>query len=120
MALFGNGRTILLLALMLTAVLACAAVLLVAGSAPAYAAKGDFSGLVDIGGGRKIYMECSGTGSPTVVLIAGKGNGARDGWSQALDPDDPVHDAPGRVQHRCDQAAAGRPLVRRNHRHHAA
>ena len=101
MALFGNGRTILLLALMLTAVLACAAVLLVAGSAPAYAAKGDFSGLVDIGGGRKIYMECSGTGSPTVVLIAGKGNGARDGWSQALDPDDPVHQAP------TDQVALG-------------
>src|SRR5829696_86098 len=102
MSLFANRRTMLLLALMLTAVLACAAVLLVAGSAPAYAAKGDFAGLVDIGGGRKIYMECSGTGSPTVVLIAGKGNGARDGWSQALDPDDPVHQAP------TDQVALGK------------
>ncbi len=45
----------------------------------------DFAGLVDIGGGRKIYMECRGAGSPTVVLISGKGNGAAD-WSKVLDP----------------------------------
>ncbi len=32
---------------------------------------GDFAGLVDIGGGRKMYLECRGTGSPTVVLVAG-------------------------------------------------
>lgn len=58
----------------------------------------EVSGLVDIGGGRKIYAACKGTharsGSPTVVLIAGKGNGAED-WMSILDPDDPVHDAPG-------------------------
>lgn len=52
----------------------------------------DFAGLVDIGGGRGMYLECSGSGSPTVVLIAGKGNGAAD-WSEVLDPTDPVHDA---------------------------
>ena len=52
----------------------------------------DFVGLVDIGGGRKMYLECSGTGSPTVVLISGKGNGAAD-WSEVLDPADPAHDA---------------------------
>lgn len=52
----------------------------------------DFAGLVDIGGGRGMYLECSGSGSPTVVLIAGKGNGAAD-WSEVLDPADPVHDA---------------------------
>ena len=45
------------------------------------AAAEDVSGLVDIGGGREIYLECSGTGSPTVVLISGKGNGAAD-WSE--------------------------------------
>jgi len=44
------------------------------------AANKDFARLVDIGGGRKIYMECRGSGSPTVVLISGKGNGA-DIWS---------------------------------------
>ena len=102
MSLFGIRRTMLLLGLMLAAVLACAAVLLVAGSAPVDAANNkDFSGLVGIGGGRKIYMQCAGTGSPTVVLIAGKGNGARDGWNEALDPDDPVHQAP------TDQVALG-------------
>jgi pimeloyl-ACP methyl ester carboxylesterase len=54
----------------------------------------DFSGLVDIGGGRRIFAECRGQGSPTVVLISGKGNGADD-WLQILDPADPAHAAPG-------------------------
>lgn len=35
---------------------------------------GDFSGLVDIGGGRRIFLECRGQGNPTVVLVAGGGN----------------------------------------------
>jgi pimeloyl-ACP methyl ester carboxylesterase len=52
----------------------------------------DFSGVVDIGGGRKMYLECAGAGSPTVVLISGKGNGAAD-WMEVLAPGDPVHDA---------------------------
>jgi pimeloyl-ACP methyl ester carboxylesterase len=56
------------------------------------AASADFAGLVDIGGGRKIYLECKGAGLPTVVLISGKGNGAAD-WSEVLDPADPAHDA---------------------------
>jgi pimeloyl-ACP methyl ester carboxylesterase len=34
------------------------------------AASGDFAGLVDIGG-RKLYLECRGEGSPTVILEAG-------------------------------------------------
>ncbi|AXE24681.1 alpha/beta hydrolase [Streptomyces globosus] len=57
----------------------------------------DVNGLVDIGGGRKIYATCKGQsqgGSPTVVLIAGKGNGADD-WMSVLDPADPAHAAPG-------------------------
>ena len=51
-----------------------------------------FSGVVDIGAGRKLYLECRGAGSPTVVLISGKGNGAAD-WSEILDPADPAHQA---------------------------
>ena len=35
------------------------------------AASGDFAGLVDIGGGRGLYLECHGQGSPTVILEAG-------------------------------------------------
>jgi pimeloyl-ACP methyl ester carboxylesterase len=46
----------------------------------------DFAGLVDIGGGRKIYMECSGKGGPTVVLVSGLGNAA-DVWSATSDPE---------------------------------
>src|SRR5829696_10485105 len=45
----------------------------------------DFSGLVDIGGGRKMYMTCHDTGSPTVVLVSGLGNAA-DIWSVTADP----------------------------------
>jgi hypothetical protein len=39
---------------------------------------GDFAGLVDIGGGRKMHLECRGTGSPTVVLVAGLKGSAED------------------------------------------
>jgi pimeloyl-ACP methyl ester carboxylesterase len=53
----------------------------VAASAP----RADFSGLVDIGGGRKMYMMCRGTGSPTVVLVSGLGDAA-DVWSATADP----------------------------------
>jgi pimeloyl-ACP methyl ester carboxylesterase len=45
-------------------------------------AAGDYVGLVDIGGGRKIYLECRGTGSPTVVLVAGL-RGSADDWTIA-------------------------------------
>ena len=44
------------------------------------APSGDFAGLVDIGGGRKMYLECRGTGSPTVVLVAGLRASAED-WN---------------------------------------
>ena len=61
---------------------------------------GDFSGALDIGDGRQVYVECRGKGSPTVVLIAGQGNNAGD-WHQVLDPADPVRDDP------FDQVGAG-------------
>jgi pimeloyl-ACP methyl ester carboxylesterase len=51
-----------------------------AASAP----RADFSGLVKIGGGRKIYMTCQGTGSPTVVLVSGRPD-AGDIWSVTAD-----------------------------------
>ena len=35
--------------------------------------------LIDVGGGRTVYLECHGTGSPTVVLLSGFGN-AGDIW----------------------------------------
>jgi pimeloyl-ACP methyl ester carboxylesterase len=59
----------------------------------AQSADRDLAGLADIGSGRKMYLECRATGSPTVVLISGKGNGAAD-WNEILDPADPIHTAP--------------------------
>ncbi len=56
-----------------------------ADTLPVPAAQGDFAGLVDIGG-HKLYLECHGKGSPTVVLEAGYRNRA-DIWSvDALEP----------------------------------
>jgi pimeloyl-ACP methyl ester carboxylesterase len=49
--------------------------------APA-ATRGDFARRVAIRGGRKFYLECRGSGSPTVVLEAGTGDRA-DVWSAA-------------------------------------
>jgi pimeloyl-ACP methyl ester carboxylesterase len=45
----------------------------------------DFAGLVDIGGGRQMYMECQGKGRPTVVFVAGAGDRAET-WSTTKDP----------------------------------
>jgi pimeloyl-ACP methyl ester carboxylesterase len=44
----------------------------------------DFAGLVDIGGGRQMYMECQGKGSPTVVFVSGAGD-RTETWSKTLD-----------------------------------
>jgi CubicO group peptidase (beta-lactamase class C family)/pimeloyl-ACP methyl ester carboxylesterase len=48
-------------------------------------ASGDFAGLVDIGAGRKMYLECRGSGSPTVILESGYRNDAEI-WSTPLEP----------------------------------
>jgi pimeloyl-ACP methyl ester carboxylesterase len=47
---------------------------------PTYVARG---ALVDVDG-RAVYLDCRGTGSPTVILEAGLG-GAADGWGDVLD-----------------------------------
>src|ERR687894_966447 len=63
-----------------------AVVLTVAAPAKANSANHkDFSGLVDIGGDRKMYLECHGKGSPTVVFVSGGGDRAET-WSKTLDP----------------------------------
>ena len=48
-------------------------------SASPAATSGDFAGLVDIGGGRRLWLECRGHGSPTVLLESGYGSNA-DVW----------------------------------------
>jgi pimeloyl-ACP methyl ester carboxylesterase len=49
------------------------------------AASDNFAGLVDIGAGRKMYLECSGSGSPTVILESGYRNDSEI-WSAELEP----------------------------------
>ena len=57
-----GARVLLLLALLVTAL----------DPAVAHATQSrDFAGLVDVGGGRKMYLECRGIGSPAVVFVAG-------------------------------------------------
>jgi hypothetical protein len=41
------------------------------GSSAPNAGQQEFLGEVDIGGGRKLYLECHGTGAPTVILESG-------------------------------------------------
>jgi hypothetical protein len=51
-----------------------------AASAPPVAAvSGDAGRLVDVGGGPSLYLDCVGSGTPTVVLEAGLG-GTSDAW----------------------------------------
>ena len=65
------------------------------------AAQGDFAGLIDIGGGRRIYLESRGTGTPTVVLEAGYRSSGRFWFPQAgasrtmVRPCPPAADRPG-------------------------
>jgi len=45
---------------------------------------GDSAGLIQIGDGRKMFLECRGSGSPTVILESGYRNDAEI-WSTALE-----------------------------------
>ena len=69
-------------ALVVLGLLSLAPAGMVAQATPAPAA-GDYAGLVDIGVGRQLYLECRGSGSPTVVLEAGFRTRA-DLWSDDL------------------------------------
>src|SRR5262249_58027936 len=59
-----------------------------ASGTTATAAQGDYAGLVDIGGGRTIHLECRGRGAPTVVFISGRSNSAAI-WETLENPTDP-------------------------------
>jgi pimeloyl-ACP methyl ester carboxylesterase len=70
----------------LTAVLAMS-------SCPPALADGDFAGLVAIAPGRSLFINCQGSGSPTVLVIPGKGSYA-EAWNVEVPGDDPVRSSP--------------------------
>src|SRR3954468_11380249 len=86
--------------------MACAAVFAAVGRA---AVSGDFAGLVDIGGGRKMYVECRGGGSPTVVLVAGLKGSAGD-WDITAKPVPTVLAAVAKVTRVCAYDRPGTPV----------
>jgi pimeloyl-ACP methyl ester carboxylesterase len=51
------------------------------------------SGLFDVGDGRKLFLDCQGSGSPTVFIIPGKGSYA-EAWNVVVPPDDPIRSSP--------------------------
>jgi pimeloyl-ACP methyl ester carboxylesterase len=67
----------------------------VAGGAPTPSAQpvGEPSGLVDVGSGRQLYLECQGEGSPTVFVIPGRGSYA-ESWNVVVPPEDPIRTSP--------------------------
>ena len=70
---------------------------------------GDFAGPVDIGGGRKMYLECHGTGSPTVVLVSGL-RGSADDWSIAGKPAPTVYPGVATFTRGCAYDRPGTPV----------
>jgi pimeloyl-ACP methyl ester carboxylesterase len=74
-------------------------------------ADGDFAGRVAIEGGRKLYIECHGSGSPTVILESGL-RSRGDIWTWSVEGDDTgvlprvspfthtcIYDRPGTLAH---------------------
>jgi pimeloyl-ACP methyl ester carboxylesterase len=53
----------------------------------------NFAGLVDIGDGRQLFLNCQGTGSPTTFIIPGKGSYA-EAWNVVVPADDPIRSSP--------------------------
>ncbi|GAY13793.1 alpha/beta fold hydrolase [Mycobacterium sp. shizuoka-1] len=75
--------------------LALLSVLVVAAGCARSAADpaGGSPGLVGIGGDRQLYLQCQGTGPPTVFIIPGKGSYAQ-AWNYVVPPDDPIRSSP--------------------------
>ncbi len=67
------------------------------------------AGLVEIGGGRKLYLECRGEGSPTVVLIGGLRASAED-WSMTGKPSLAVFPAVAKFTKVCAYDRPGTPV----------
>jgi pimeloyl-ACP methyl ester carboxylesterase len=79
---------------------ACGSAQATAATASAAMGQAGFSGRVDIGGERKMYIRCRGSGSPTVVLISGL-QIAGDLWDSPLGKSPTVFQAVAKTTHVC-------------------
>jgi hypothetical protein len=70
---------------------------------------GNFAGLVDIGGGRKMYLKCSGRGSPTVLLVSGL-RGSADDWDISDKSKPTVFTGVGKFTRVCAYDRPGTPV----------
>ena len=73
------------------------------------AVRKDFAGLVDIGGGRKMYLTCHGTGSPTVVLVSGL-KASADDWNIAQKSASAVFPEVSKFSRVCSYDRPGTPV----------
>jgi pimeloyl-ACP methyl ester carboxylesterase len=79
-------------------------------SAAGHAAQsGDFAGLVEVGGGRKMYLKCRGAGFPTVVLVAGL-RGSAEEWTIAKKAGPPVFPEVAKFTRVCAYDRPGTPV----------
>src|SRR5690349_7291735 len=70
---------------------------------------GNFAGLVDIGGGRKMYLKCNGSGSPTVLLVSGL-RGSADDWDISDKSKPTVFTGVGKFTRVCAYDRPGTPV----------
>ena len=70
---------------------------------------GNFAGLVDIGGGGKMYLKCTGKESPTVVLVGCLRASAED-WSISDKSTATVFAEVGKFTHVCSYDRPGTPV----------
>ena len=87
----GPGAAFIVIVAMLVLTSCTASPPSAAGDGPSSSASppsGDIAGTFDIGGGRQMYLECTGTGSPTVVLVSGQRGSAAD-WSISTNDQEP-------------------------------
>ena len=70
---------------------------------------GNSGGLINIGGGRKMYLKCSGKGSPTVVLVSGL-RASADDWNISDKSKSTVFTGVGKFTRVCAYDRPGTPV----------
>ncbi len=78
---------------MFAALIMIPAAVMAVGCVQSHAEPTAFAGLVEIGDGRELFLDCQGAGSPTVLVIPGKGSYA-EAWNVVVPPDDPIRSSP--------------------------